>query len=95
MPGEETPWVLVVVEDVDNWTNDYKLYEHGLMQKYGIFSARATFSEIAREAKVDPQTNVLYFRDKEIGLIYFRCGWHADHHIVKKPEDIAAGINYW
>ena len=48
--GEGKPWMLIVVEDIDRWTSDYKVFELELMQKHNYFSMRATFAEIAREA---------------------------------------------
>jgi hypothetical protein len=97
VPSEEggKPWMLIVIEDVDRWTSDYKVFEMELMQKHQYFSMRATFSEIAREAAVDPVTNILYFRGKEIGLIYYRAGFDSIHYDVTKPEDIAQGVDFW
>lgn len=95
VPGTERPWMLVVIEDIDRWTQDYKVFELELMQKHSYFSMRATFPEIAREGTVDPATNVLRFRGKEIGLVYFRAGFDGSQYITTKAEDVAAGIDFW
>ena len=64
-----------------------------MMQKHGYFSMRATFAEIGREAKVDPETNALFFRGREIGLVYFRAGFDGSHFNV--TAELAQGVDFW
>jgi len=90
------PRVLIVIEESsDRWTNDYKTIEMELMANYSVYCMRASFPEIAREARVDPESNILYFRGKEIGLVYFRAGFEEGPHIVTKAEDLADGLDFW
>lgn len=49
--------------------------EAELFFNYKVLTMRATFSEIAKEARVDEATNALFFKEKEIGLVYYRTGW--------------------
>jgi glutathione synthase len=44
---------------------------------------RCTLTQIAREASVDPETNTLSIRGREIGLVYYRSGYQIDNYISK------------
>jgi hypothetical protein len=54
--------------------------EAELFFNYKVLTMRATFSEIAKEARVDEATNALFFKEKEIGLVYYRTGWSVEQY---------------
>ena len=43
---------------------------------------RATFADIYREAKIDETTNALFFRGREVGLVYYRTGYSEEQYVV-------------
>lgn len=55
---------------------------------------RATFAQIACETKVDEQSNALFFRGKEIGLVYYRTGYSVEQY-VSNEEQRAHEIDKW
>lgn len=71
-------WVLFVVEDSERNVIDQKFIETELQTKYGIKSMRLTFSEIFQQQEFDKETHVLKIRGKEIGFVYYRCGYQVE-----------------
>jgi hypothetical protein len=68
--------------------------EAKLATMFRIKSMRATFAQIACESKVDEQSNALFFRGKEIGLVYYRTGYSVEQY-VSNDEEQAYGIDKW
>lgn len=54
--------------------------EAELFFKHKVYSMRATFAEIAKEAQVHEASNALFFRGKEIGLVYYRTGYSVEQY---------------
>ena len=71
--------MLFVIEDCERNVVDQKAIEVGLSQMK-IKSMRMTFSEIYKNHSMDPHSNVLTVRGKEIGFVYYRCGYQAEQY---------------
>ena len=41
---------------------------------------RLTFSEIFQQQEFDKETHVLKIRGKEIGFVYYRCGYQVEQY---------------
>ena len=74
-------WVLFVCEDDERNLCDQKAIEVTLQSKFKILSMRKTMAEIAEQGQVDPQTKKLTVAGKEIGFVYYRTGYQADHYM--------------
>jgi hypothetical protein len=74
----EDPWVLFVVESVERNVIDQKIIESELQRVHGIKSMRLSFAEIAELKQVDPHTNIITVRGKEIGFVYYRAGYQVE-----------------
>lgn len=72
------PWVLFVIEDCERNVIDQKLIETALQAKYGVKSMRHTFKEISQLIEFDKDTHVMKVRGKEIGFVYYRCGYQVE-----------------
>lgn len=68
--------------------------EAELCFKHNVFSMRATFADIAREAQVDEASNALFFRGKEIGLVYYRTGYSIEQY-ENTDADVATHVDKW
>ena len=66
---------MFVIEDDERNVVDQKVIEVELQEKYEIKSMRLTFKEIAKYAVMDKNTHVLTVKGREIGLVYYRCGY--------------------
>jgi hypothetical protein len=88
------PWVLFIIEEVERNTVDQKIIEAELSFKHNIYSMRATFADIDREAKLDADTGALFFRGKEIGLVYYRTGYSIEQYMCN-DEERAQGVDKW
>lgn len=60
--------------------------EAELCFKHNVLSMRATFAEIAKEACVEETSNALFFRGKEIGLVYYRTGYSVEQYESTEAE---------
>jgi glutathione synthase len=91
---EGKPWVLFIIEDIERNTVDQKIIEAQLSFKHEIYAMRATFADVHREAKMDEDTGALFFRGKEIGLVYYRTGYSIEQYTCS-DEETAQGIDKW
>ena len=41
---------------------------------------RLSFADIAELKQVDPQTNIIQVRGKEIGFVYYRAGYQVEQY---------------
>ena len=48
---------------------------------------RKTFDEISKEGSFDETTKKLTVAGKEIGFVYYRTGYQADHYMVTGTQD--------
>jgi hypothetical protein len=71
----EDPWVLFVIEEVERNLTDQKILEVELWRVHGVKSMRFSFAEIEKLSEMDTETNILRIRGKEIGFVYYRCGY--------------------
>lgn len=78
------PWVLFVVEEVERNVIDQKIIEVELQRVHGIKSMRLSFSQIEKLSEMDPETNILRIRGKEIGFVYYRAGYQVEQYTCEK-----------
>ena len=48
---------------------------------------RKTLLEIASDSAIDSTTSCLSVAGKEIGFVYYRTGYQADHYMVAGTQD--------
>lgn len=48
---------------------------------------RKTFDEIQKESSFDESTKKLIVAGKEIGFVYYRTGYQADHYMVAGSQE--------
>ena len=80
--GQRDPWILFVCEDDERNLCDQKLIEMQLQRDCGIFSIRKTFLEVAFQADFDERSKKLSVDGREIGLVYYRTGYQAEHYMI-------------
>jgi 6-phosphofructokinase len=70
--------VLFVIEDSERNVIDQKLIETDLHFRHGIKSMRCTFKQIGENMEFDNNTHILKVMGKEIGFVYYRCGYQLE-----------------
>lgn len=55
--------------------------------EYGISSMRKTLLEISAQGEVESESNKLKVAGKEIGFVYYRTGYQADHYFVDGAKE--------
>ena len=48
---------------------------------------RLTMCEIKTKGRIDAQTKRLYVDEREIGFVYYRTGYQADHYMVDGTQE--------
>ena len=79
--------MLFVCEDDERNLCDQKLIEFKLWRERGIRSLRKTLGEVVEEASFDQTTKKLTIDGHEIGLVYYRTGYQADHYMIDGTQD--------
>ena len=87
MGSETKGWVLFVCEDDERNLCDQKVCEVQLQRRFGICSLRRTLAEIGEQGSIDAATKRLLVNGKEIGFVYYRTGYQADHYMVEGSEE--------
>ena len=80
-------WVLFVCETDERNLCDQKVIEVLLQRRHGIKSMRKTMLQISSEGRIDPASKLLFVDEREIGFVYYRTGYQADHYMNSAEWD--------
>lgn len=79
--------MLFVCEDDERNICDQKVIEVRLQKQFGIHSMRLNLKEIETCSRFDEESKRLYVNGIEIGFVYYRTGYQADHYMVTGTQE--------
>lgn len=71
----ESIWVAFIIDTSERNIIDQKWIETTLFEEFKIKSMRVTFEDVHKYGQIDPTTNILTIKGKEIGFVYYRTGY--------------------